>query len=141
MPSGGCHRAMQESYSPHAPLSAAHRRRRLALIVEHNTWLRLTLTRLFEELGFAVATASNGYGGLRLATDLWPNVVAIGSALPELSSSQLADELGKLRDPSGVGIQVILTSDLLSTVSSPRWPRDYLSVDQPHVEPVAVAVQ
>jgi CheY-like chemotaxis protein len=141
MPSGGCHRAMQESYSPHAPLSAAHRRRRLALIVEHNTWLRLTLTRLFEEVGFTVATASNGYGGLRLATDLWPNVVVIGSALPELSGPQLADELEKLRNPSGVGVQVILTSNLLSTASASQWPRNYGPADHSLAERVAVAVQ
>ena len=74
-------------------MSVTHKRRRLALIVEHNTWLRLTLTNVFEEIGFAVATASNGFGGLRKAIHLQPDVVVIGSALPELSSSELAAEL------------------------------------------------
>jgi CheY-like chemotaxis protein len=132
---------MQQPYSPRTPRSAARRRRRLALIVEHNAWLRLTLIRLFEEVGFTVSTASNGYGGLRLATDLWPNVVVIGSALPELSSAQLADELKKLRDPSGLRIQVILTSNLLSTVSGSQSPHNHVAADHSLAERVAVAVQ
>jgi CheY-like chemotaxis protein len=132
---------MQQSYSPHPPLSAAHRRRRLALIVEHNRWLRLTLTRLFEEVGFTVATASNGYGGLRLATDLSPNVVVIGSALPELSSAQLAVELKKLRDPSGLGIQIVVTSNLLSADSGAPSPNNHVAAEHSLAERVAVAVQ
>ncbi len=130
---------MQESYSRHATLSAAHRRKRLALIVEHNTWLRFTLVRLFEEVGFRVETASNGYGGLRLATDLWPNVVVIGSALPELSGLRLADELARLRDPSGRGIQVVMTSNLLTPRSGLQWPRADLAADHSMAEHLAVA--
>jgi CheY-like chemotaxis protein len=103
--------AMQDPYSSHPPSSAPRKRQRLALIVEHHIWLRLTLTSLFEEIGFAVTTASNGYAGLRRAIDLRPNVVVLGNALPELSSAQVADELRNLRDPSGM--QVILTSSLL----------------------------
>lgn len=102
---------MQDPYSSHPPSSAPRKRQRLALIVEHHIWLRLTLTSLFEEIGFAVTTASNGYAGLRRAIDLRPNVVVLGNALPELSSAQVADELRNLRDPSGM--QVILTSSLL----------------------------
>ena len=132
---------MQQPYSPHTPLSASHSRRRLALIVEHNTWLRLTLARLFEEVGFTVSTASNGYGGLRRATDLSPNVVVIGSALPELSSGQLADELKKLRDSSGLGIQVIPTSNLLSTVSGSQSTRTHVAADHSLAERIAVSVQ
>jgi DNA-binding response OmpR family regulator len=93
-------------------MSVAQKRRRLALIVEHNTWLRLTLTNVFEEIGFAVATASNGFGGLRKAIHLQPEVVVIGSALPELSSAQLADELRARREPDRHTMHVILSSEV-----------------------------
>src|SRR6516225_12119683 len=95
------------------PLSSTPRRhQRLALIVEHHTWLRLTLTSLFEELGFAVITASNGFAGLRRAIYVRPNVVLLGDGLPELASAQLAAELRELEHPCGM--QVILTSNLLN---------------------------
>jgi CheY-like chemotaxis protein len=120
-------------------MSIAHKRRRLALIVEHNTWLRLTLTNAFEEIGFAVATASNGFGGLQKAICLQPDLVVIGSALPEVSSSQLAHELGAPRDRSGLGKHVILTSELLGTLPQSQWERK--DPPEPLVERIAVAVQ
>src|SRR5579871_6360838 len=95
--------------------------RRKALVVEHNTWLRVMLTQLFEELGFVVTATSNGFGGLRLAIDLQPDVVAVGSALPELSSAQLAEELRGLRNTRAPGMQVIKTSELATLLSRPAW--------------------
>ncbi len=120
-------------------MSVAHKRRRLALIVEHNTWLRLTLTNVFEEIGFAVATASNGFGGLRKAIHLQPVVVVIGSALPELSSSHLLDELQKLPDVRGM--QLIPISELLSPLPRSQRQRKHPPLEQPLVERIAVAAQ
>ena len=130
---------MQDSYSSHAALSVGRRHERLALICEHNTWLRLTLTSLFEEMGFAVATASNGYSGLRMAIALCPNIVVIGSALPELSSAQLVEELAKLRRRRGM--QMIHTSKIPTALSRSRCPRNHPPLGQPLVERAAVAVQ
>jgi hypothetical protein len=90
---------MHNRYSSHPQSSVPRRRQRLALVVEHHSWLRLMLASLFEEIGFVVAAASNGYTGLRLAMALRPKVVVLGNALPELSSARVAAALRMLRDP------------------------------------------
>jgi hypothetical protein len=59
-----------------------------------------------------VAAASNGVAALRLVTEVRPNVVVLGAALPELSGELVAAELMALRHLSG--LQVVLASDLLS---------------------------
>lgn len=61
-------------------------------------------------MGFAVTTASNGYAGLRLAADLRPNLVVLGSGLPELTGPQVVTELRKRQDCSRIG--VMLASNL-----------------------------
>lgn len=94
--------------------SAAPRRKRVALIVEHHAWLRSTLISLFEEIGYVVAAASNGIAALRLFAEVRPNVVVLGAALPELSGELVAAELMALRDLSG--LQVVLASNLLTHV-------------------------
>jgi CheY-like chemotaxis protein len=103
---------------------------RTALIVEHHAWLRSTLISLFEEIGYAVASASNGITGLRLANEVRPNLVVLGTALPELSIELLAAELRALRHVTEM--QVILTSDLLRHVlrKLPQSPRESRSRDQ-----------
>ena len=110
---------MQDSHWYHPTSSVPRRRQRLALIVEYHTWLRLTLASLFEELGFAVITATNGFAGLRRAIDLRPNIVLLGNGLPELATAHVAAELRRLGRPCGM--QVILTSNLL-TFDARRLP-------------------
>jgi hypothetical protein len=122
-------------------MSVAHKGRRLALIVEHNIWLRLTLTNVFEEIGFTVATASNGFGGLQKAIRLQPELVVIGSALPELSSQQLAGELQAGRDAHRLSTRVIHTSELLGALPRSHWQREHPGLEQPLVDRIAVAVQ
>jgi CheY-like chemotaxis protein len=63
------------------------------LIIEYDRWLRLTARLLLEELGFEVATASNGQAGLRLALALMPGVIVVGANLPEISAPELLREL------------------------------------------------
>jgi CheY-like chemotaxis protein len=106
------------------------RRERVALIVEHHAWLRLTLINLFEEIGYIAASASNGITGLRLANELRPNLVVLGTALPELSAELVAAELSALRGLPAM--EVILTSELLRHVlrKPPQSSRESRSRDQ-----------
>ena len=83
----------------------------LVLIVEYNRWLRLVFARLFTDLGYSVATASNGYAGLRLARELQPRVAILGDSLPELSTEAIAEELRTLHQPKP--ILVVRLSELL----------------------------
>ena len=122
-------------------MSAEQKRRRLALIVEHDIWLRLALANLFDEIGFAVATASNGFGGLQKAIQLQPEVVVIGTSLPEVSSSQLTHELRTLRHRSGLGTLLILTSELLGPLPQLQGQHKDPPLEHPLVERFAVAVQ
>ena len=119
---------MQDSQSSEAPSATPRQRPQLVLIVEQDTWLRSALTGLFEEIGFTVVTASNGYGGLRQAINLSPGIVVIGSALPELSSAQLADELRTLR--GGRDMQLIRTTDLQGDLP-PRSPQTFVGGQRP----------
>jgi DNA-binding response OmpR family regulator len=112
----------------------------MVLIVEHDTWLRLALANLFEEIGFTVATASNGFGGLQKAIQLQPEVVVIGSSLPEVSSSQLAHEVRAMRHRHQLGTHVILTSELPGHLQRPQWQLKDPPLQHPRVERIAVAV-
>jgi CheY-like chemotaxis protein len=84
-------------------------RPQVALIVEHDAWLRTAGATLLEELRFEVVSASNGYTGVRLARTVRPDIVVVGSALSELTSHDVRDELSRLRIA-----QVISTADLLN---------------------------
>lgn len=105
------------------PAARSRPRTHLALIVEYHPWLRLTLSKLFQDMGFAVRLASNGASGLRLATHLKPDVVVVGDSLPELSPEQLVADLGTPR--VGFGTRVVRTRDLefdFVEVGSARLP-------------------
>jgi CheY-like chemotaxis protein len=104
---GWCHWTMMRSRDRLASHSIP--RPRLALIVEHDTWLRTAGATLLEELRFEVVSASNGYTGVRLARTVRPDMVVLGSALPELTGDDVRDELCRLRIA-----QVISTADLLN---------------------------
>src|SRR5262245_34802092 len=103
---------MQDSRYPRS--SASRGRHGLVLVVEYDPWVRRTLTGLFEEIGFGVTTASNGYAGLRLAGELRPWVVVLGDDLPEVSTAHVAAELRKLG--KGFEIQIISSRELLSAL-------------------------
>jgi CheY-like chemotaxis protein len=72
-----------------------------ALIVDDDVAVRALLAELLEEEGFNVSTASNGFSGLRLATEQHPQVMLLDLLLPDLSGEELLQELRadrRLRD-------------------------------------------
>src|SRR2546423_2839174 len=64
-----------------------------ALVVDDDVMMRAMLAELLEEEGFNVHTASNGFSGLRFATEHRPQLILLDLALPELSGIELLHEL------------------------------------------------
>jgi CheY-like chemotaxis protein len=64
-----------------------------ALIVDDDVAMRALLAELLEEEGFNVTTASNGFSGLRLATEQQPRLILLNLVLPELSGAEMLHEL------------------------------------------------
>jgi CheY-like chemotaxis protein len=82
--------------------------RRTALVIEDDQWTRSLLQELLERAGYAVAEASNGYTGLRLAGQLQPNVILLDLGLPERPGLELLDELK--RAPATCHIPIVVVS-------------------------------
>src|SRR5712692_11457255 len=66
-----------------------------ALVVDDDVCVRAMLAELLVEEGFAVSQASNGFSGLRLATEQRPQVILLDLMLPEVSG---LDVLHALRE-------------------------------------------
>jgi CheY-like chemotaxis protein len=66
-----------------------------ALVVDDDVCVRQLLSELLAEEGFAVSQASNGFSGLRLATEQRPQVILLDLMLPEVSG---LDVLHALRE-------------------------------------------
>jgi len=64
-----------------------------ALIVDDDVFVRSMLAELLHEEGFDVSTASNGFNGLRLASEHNPQVVVLDLMLPDLSGVEVLREL------------------------------------------------
>jgi CheY-like chemotaxis protein len=104
------------AYPSAANPALTHRSEPVALVVEYDVWLRSILAHLLADVGFAVATASNGFSGIRAAGRLLPDVVVLGAALPELTSAEVAAEL-QAQERHG-SLRIILAHDLLSASSA-----------------------
>lgn len=102
---------MTRGLLPHSTSSPRTARKPRALVVEHDRWLCTIVASLLEDLGFVVLTASNGCTGLRLALDLSPNLVVVGTNLPELSNTDLRRELE--RRPGRSRLLLVSTRALL----------------------------
>jgi DNA-binding response OmpR family regulator len=72
----------------HAP-----RLERTALVVDDDVFMVSALAELLEEDGYDVQTATNGFSGLRHATELRPSVILLDLALPERSGMDLLADL------------------------------------------------
>lgn len=64
------------------------------MVVDPDPWTRHLITSALNESGVQVRHASNGMTALRLALASAPHVMLLGSALPELSTTEL---IGTLR--------------------------------------------
>jgi len=55
----------------------------IALVVEHDPWIRLVMCDVLAQAGFRVASASNGFSALRLAQREPLALVLLNLVLPE----------------------------------------------------------
>ena len=85
------------------------------LVVDHDPWTRLHVTAALDEVGVVhVAQASNGMTALRLALENPPHVVIVGSALPELSATELMEDIrsnSRTHSAAIVGVQEVTGAD------------------------------
>jgi CheY-like chemotaxis protein len=70
-----------------------HQTTRRVLVIEHNVWIHSDIVAHLLEAGYQVRDASNGFTGLRLARGARPDVIVLGSALPEIAPAQVREEL------------------------------------------------
>jgi DNA-binding response OmpR family regulator len=64
-----------------------------ALVVDDDVCVRALLSELLLEEGFDVTQASNGFSGLRVATETHPQVILLDLVLPEVSGVDVLREL------------------------------------------------
>jgi DNA-binding response OmpR family regulator len=91
-------------------IGTARQGERGVLVVDDDVCLRATLADLLVHEGFAVSDASNGYTGLRLATQEHPRVVLLDLMLPELSGVDVLRELRGHADTREIAI-IVVTGD------------------------------
>ena len=90
----------------------------LALVVEHDPWIRQVMCDVLAQAGYRVAQASNGFSALRLAHRELLALVVLDLVLPERSGLSVLAELRA--DPSTAHVPVIAFS------SQPHALRDAL---------------
>jgi DNA-binding response OmpR family regulator len=90
--------------------STARHKERGVLVVDDDVCLRATLAELLGENGFNVSDASNGYTGLRLATEERPRVVLLDLVLPELSGLDVLRELRGHAETRDIAV-IVVTGD------------------------------
>lgn len=78
------------------------------LIIEDDARIRPLLMRSLDELGYAVASASDGMSGLAMAVDTRPDLVILDLGLPDVDGTQV---LSMLRAVSDVPVIVASARD------------------------------
>ena len=82
------------------------------LVVHDDPWMRVELTALLREAGYLVSLASNGFTGLRLASQLLPHAVVLDLLVPEVPGLVVLRELR--RQPATSNVPVILVLPTLA---------------------------
>ena len=84
------------------------------LVAHHDRWTRLVLADLLASAGFGVAEASNGMTALRLAAQARPDVVVLGTRLPELEANDVRAALKADPATRGIGVFVLHEREVAS---------------------------
>jgi DNA-binding response OmpR family regulator len=82
--------------------------RSIALVVEHDPWIRLVMCDVLAQAGFRVASASNGFSAVRLARREPLALVVLDLVLPEQSGLSVLAELKAT--PATAHVPVIVIS-------------------------------
>ena len=80
----------------------------IALVVEHDPWIRLVMCDVLAQAGFRVASASNGFSAVRLARREPLALVVLDLVLPEQSGLSVLAELKAT--PATAHVPVIVMS-------------------------------
>jgi two-component system response regulator (stage 0 sporulation protein F) len=69
---------------------------RVVLVVDDQPGIRRLLTEVLNDNGFTVATATNGYEGIKKAEELNPGVILIDMKMPGMDGIEALRELKRL---------------------------------------------
>lgn len=69
---------------------------RIVLVIDDQPGIRRLLTEVLTDHGFAVATAANGYEGIKKAEELNPGVILMDMKMPGMDGIEALRELKKL---------------------------------------------
>lgn len=81
--------------------------RPVVLIVEDDASVRMTLSFVLEDEGFAVLEAEDGEEALRLATSERPNVILLDSVMPKLGGPQVLAALKENKTTSDIPVFIL----------------------------------
>jgi CheY-like chemotaxis protein len=87
-----------------------------ALVIDDDVVLRSTLAELLQEEGFFTVQASNGFSGLRLASEHHPQVILLDLLLPELSGIEVLRELRSA--PAGRDMAIVVVTGSPDSLSA-----------------------
>ena len=75
---------------------AVTKEQRVVLVIDDQPGIRRLLTEVLNDNGFVVATAINGYEGIKKAEELNPGVILIDMKMPGMDGIEALRELKKL---------------------------------------------
>jgi DNA-binding response OmpR family regulator len=81
--------------------------RPVVLVVEDDASVRMTLSFVLEDEGFAVLEAEDGEEALRLATSERPNVILLDSVMPKLGGPQVLAALKENEATSEIPVFIL----------------------------------
>ena len=80
----------------------------VVLVVDDSMLIRYTVTRFFEERGFAVESATNGAEALQILERVRPDLIVTDMHMPKMSGRELITALKK--KPETVNIPIIIVA-------------------------------
>ena len=83
----------------------------LVLIVDDSPTQTHALRKALERNGFEIATACDGREGVRLATELKPDLILMDVIMPELNGFQATRELSRRQETASIPVVMVTTKD------------------------------
>mgnify|MGYP006277084247 CR=1 FL=1 len=80
------------------------------LVVEDEPDIREAIAEALTEAGFAVSTAKDGFGGLRIAQQEHPDLILLDLVMPGLDGHAMLEKLRQ--DPWGKDAKVVILSSM-----------------------------
>ena len=133
----GLKRTLQKAYHSHPQLT---RQTPLALVIDDSKAVRNTLASYLKALKFDVKTASDGYQGLKTASDILPDLILVDVEMPVMDGFEFCKKLSK--EP---GIKNIPTIVVSGTIDESQFRKGFRAgaidfLEKPVSQPALAAI-